>query len=79
MKRNLILSFILLIGAATMAQSRVGTDLVLNSIDNEAHSLFGDRNIVATVKNVGINPINSFDIQYQVNNGNTVTENVTYV
>ncbi|MDD3891290.1 MAG: T9SS type A sorting domain-containing protein [Bacteroidales bacterium] len=62
-----------------MAQSRVGTDLVLNSIDNEAHSLFGDRNIVATVKNVGINPINSFDIQYQVNNGNTVTENVTNV
>ncbi|MDD2279596.1 MAG: T9SS type A sorting domain-containing protein [Bacteroidales bacterium] len=55
------------------------TDLAVNSINNEAYSLFGNRNVAATVKNVGINPITSFDIQYQVNEEVVITENVTGV
>ncbi|MDD2549992.1 MAG: T9SS type A sorting domain-containing protein [Bacteroidales bacterium] len=53
------------------------TDLAVNSIDNIQYSLFGDRNIEATAKNVGINPITSFDIQYQIDEGNVITESVT--
>lgn len=54
-------------------------DLAISSIDNKAYSLFGDRNIKATVKNVGMNPITSFDIHYQVENGEVITENVTSI
>ncbi len=53
------------------------TDVAVNSVDNAEYSLFGNRNIKATAKNVGINPITSFDIQYQIDEGDVITENVT--
>ena len=51
-------------------------DLTLESIDMDAFAAQGDVEIKCTVKNVGLNNATSFDLNYQVDGGDVVTENV---
>jgi hypothetical protein len=54
-------------------------DLVMNSIDIPAYAEAGNIDISCTIKNIGITSVNSFDVNYQVNDGSVITESVTGV
>ncbi len=53
------------------------SDLAVESISLDTYIPQGTYDVVTTVKNVGLNTINSFDIQYQVNDEEAVIENVS--
>lgn len=55
------------------------TDLALFSNNTEEFIAQGNVDVSCTVKNFGINPITSFDINYQVAGNSMVSENVTGV
>jgi hypothetical protein len=52
-------------------------DLAANSINMNPYVNQGSYGVSATVKNVGINPISSFNIQYQIADGDIIAESVT--
>ena len=51
-------------------------DLLLESIDMDAYAAQGDVEIKCTVKNAGLSNATSFDLNYQVDGGDVVTETV---
>lgn len=55
------------------------TDLSLSSNNTEDFLEAGSVTISCTAKNLGINPITSFDINYQVDGGSVITENISGV
>ncbi len=54
-------------------------DLALESIDIDAFAEAGDVEVKCTVKNAGLNNATSFDLNYQVDGGDIVTDNITGV
>lgn len=59
--------------------SVLDNDLAAYSIDMPQYSAYGDKEVIATVKNIGSSTITSFDIQYQIDDGTPVVETVTGV
>ena len=52
-------------------------DIAVSSINNEAYAIYDNYNISATLKNVGLNPVTSFDISYQINDDAIITESIS--
>lgn len=52
-------------------------DLSLSSIDVNKYIVAGNTDVKATVKNLGLNNITSFTLNYKVNDGTTISENVS--
>ncbi len=52
-------------------------DLSLSSIDVNKYITAGNTDVKATVKNLGLNNISSFTLNYKVNDGTTISENVS--
>ncbi len=52
-------------------------DLSLSSIDVNKYIVAGNTDVKATVKNLGLNNISSFTLNYRVNDGTTISENVS--
>jgi hypothetical protein len=54
-------------------------DIAVSSINNDAYAIYDNYNISATVKNVGLNPVTSFDVSYQINDDAIITESISGV
>jgi hypothetical protein len=52
-------------------------DLAVESITFDSYISQGTYDVVTTLKNVGVNSISSFDIQYQINDDDAIIENVS--
>ncbi len=55
------------------------TDIEVFSINVSSYSLYGTKDVATTVKNIGINPITSFSLQYQIDEQTPIVEEVTGV
>lgn len=55
------------------------TDLAVNSVNGDDFFAQGNTSISCTVANMGVNPITSFDVTYDIDGTNAVTENVNGV
>lgn len=52
-------------------------DIVMSSINVPTFAEAGDIEINCTIKNAGLSDVNSADLNYQINGGTVITENVT--
>lgn len=52
-------------------------DIVMSSINVPTFAEAGDIDINCTIKNAGLSDVNSADLNYQINGGTVITENVT--
>ena len=60
------------------AYTPLAYDIAVVSIDSPSTGVLSDNeNIIVTLENFGENTVSNFDISYQVNGGNTVTESFT--